>query len=287
MILDRTHSVWAISTGVLSLIAAVLYWIYASTVPGGPGGGTWQGMLFGVSGTICMIYAGLLAGRKKVPKWRIGSALTWTKGHVWMGLLSVPLILFHCRFRWSGTLEQFLMLTYAVVIVSGFYGLALQQVLPRLMSTASPAQAIAPQIGVACKKLKEDTERRVQEVCGSKFLVPLASKSTPDEYSAERELASFYWEHVSSFLSNEVNPLHPLANSTIAAARFSRLKDGVAEGSLREVVERLQLACDERRQLMAQSRIQSWLHGWLCIHVPVSVSLLVLGLIHVLMSIYY
>jgi hypothetical protein len=286
VILDRTHSFWALTTGIASLVATVLYIIYVQTAPAGPSGGTWQGMLFGVSGTCCMIYAGLLAGRKKVPKWQIGSAQTWTKGHIWIGLLSVPFILFHCRFRWGGALEQLLMLTFAIVILSGIYGLALQQVLPRLLSTASPAQAIAPQVAVACKKLRENTELLVQKVCGATFLEPLASGSHTEEYSAQRELASFYWDQASSFLAPEVSPLHPLVNSTFAAARFARLKDGVPE-ELRGVVDEIQLACNERRQLMAQSRIQSWLHGWLCVHVPISVTLLILGLVHVFMSIYY
>ena len=56
---------------------------------------------------------------------------------------------------------------------------------------------------------------------------------------------------------------------------------------LRPVVEELQLACDERRQLFSQTTIHGWLHGWLCIHVPLSVTLLVLGVLHVIMSVYY
>ena len=288
MILDRTHSYWALATGLISLASSFLYWIYVQSSPAGPSGGSWQGMLFGVTGTLCMIYAGLLAGRKKVPRWtwQFGSAQTWTKGHLWLGLLSVPLILFHCGFHWGGSLEQFLMLTFAIVILSGIYGLALQQVLPRMLSTAAPAQAIAPQIDVACKKLRQNTEIAIQKVCGTKFLEPLTTATHASEYSAERELASFYWNQAASFLESKVDRLHPLANSTFATARFARLKEGVPE-ELRTVVDELQFACDERRQLMAQSRIQSWLHGWLCIHVPVSLTLLVLGLVHIIMSIYY
>lgn len=286
MILDRTHSYWALSTTIAAIVATALYCIYAQTVPGGPTGGSWQGMLFGVTGTACMIYAGLLAGKKKVPKWRIGTAQTWTKGHIWIGLLSVPLILFHCRFRWAGTLEQFLMLTFAIVILSGLYGLALQQALPRLLSTASPAQAIAPQIDVACKKLLQTTEQNLQKVCGSKFLEPLSAREHDHEYSAERELAAFYWNQAAPFFDPNVDRRHPLVNATFATARFARLKDSVPE-EIRGVVEELQLACDERRQLISQSTIQSWLHGWLCVHIPLSLTLLVLGLLHVVMSVYY
>ena len=288
VILDRTHSYWALTTGLLAIVASGLFWAYVQfDAPTGPSGGSWQGMLFGVAGSLCMVYAGLLAGRKKVPKWRIGSAQTWTKGHLWIGLLSVPLILFHCGFRWSGPLEKLLMIIFAIVILSGIYGLALQQVLPRLLSSTAPAQAIAPQVNVACKKLRQSTELAIQKACGSKFLQPLSRVAHDGEYSPELEVASFYWNQASSFLDPDGSRMHPLANSTFASARFQRLKEGIVAEELRSVVDELQLACDERRQLMAQSTIQNWLHGWLCIHVPISFMLLVLGLIHAVMSIYY
>lgn len=286
MILNRSHYYWALATFLLGLIATVLYAMSVQSSPSGATGGSWQGMMFGVAGTACMVYAGLLAGRKSVPKWRIGTAQTWLRGHIWVGLLSVPLILFHCGFRWGGILEQLLLATFAIVILSGLYGLALQQVLPRLMSTMAPAEAMAPQIHVACQKLRQSTETAVQQVCGAKFREPLSPAAHHTDFLAERELAAFYWNQLASFLDATGNRMHPLANPTLAAARFARLKETVPE-QFRSVVEELQSACDERRQLLAQSRIQDWLHGWLCIHVPLSVTLLVLGVLHVVMSIYY
>jgi hypothetical protein len=286
VIVDRTHSYWALTAGLIALVASVLYGIDIQSRQAGPFGGSWQGMIFGVLGTLCMIYAGLLAGRKKVPKWQIGSAQVWTKGHIWIGLLSVPLILFHCRFRWGGTLEHVLLVTFAIVILSGIYGLGLQQILPRLLTTVSPAQAIAPQVNVACQKLRQKTELIIQKCCGAHFLEALSPAGRSISYSGEYELALFYWNQAAGFLEPNADRFHPLANSTIAAARFSRLKESVPE-QIRSVVDELQLACDERRELMVQSRIQGWLHGWLCIHVPLSMTLLVLGILHVIMSIYY
>lgn len=286
MILDRTHYHWAVTTFLLMLVASILYWVAVSQSPSPPTGGSWQGMMFGVAGTACMIYAGLLAPRKTVPKWRVGRAQTWLKGHIWVGLLSVPLILFHCGFKWGGTLEQALLGTFAIVILSGLFGLALQHVLPRLLSNSAPAQAIAPQIDVACQKLRQATEITVQRACGPAFMDYLTAPSQSAGFSAERELSAFYWEQLAGFLDPGDHRKHSLANPTLAAARFSRLKDSVPE-QMRDVVDELHMACNERRQLLAQTRIQGWLHGWLCIHVPVSVTLLILGLLHAVMSVYY
>ena len=313
MIVDRSHVKWALTTAGLTLLAFMLYWIYARSEPNGPSGGSWQGMLFGLAGTGCMVYAGLLAWRKKIPKWQIGSAKTWLRGHIWISLLSVPLILCHSGFRWGGPLEFGLMLTFAVVILSGIYGLAIQQILPRVMTSNVPAQAIAPQLDVACERLRRSTELAVQKACESNFLEPLSDRSRRPEatesavasteinssmggvqvkrpphtaFSPKLELSTFYWDQLNSFLSSDANRSHDLANPTLAAARFGRLRESVTE-DLQPAIDEMESACDERRQLLFQSRLYGWLHGWLHLHVPFCLTLLVLGLLHIITAIYY
>ncbi|PYN69484.1 MAG: hypothetical protein DMD90_02765, partial [Candidatus Rokuibacteriota bacterium] len=75
---------------------------------------------------------GLLGARRKVPTWRLGRATTWMKGHLWLGLLSYLLILYHSGLAWGGTLTLVLMLLFTIVIASGIYGVLLQQFMPRL-----------------------------------------------------------------------------------------------------------------------------------------------------------
>ena len=315
MIVDRSHFSWASWCIGVTFGALVLYWAYAQTEPNGPSGGSWQGMLYGVAGTGCMVYAGLLAWRKTVPKWQVGTAKIWLRGHIWIGLLSVPLILGHCGFRWGGLLEKSLMVTFGLVILSGIYGLAVQQLLPRLMTSTSPAQAIAAQLDVACDRLRRSTEIAVQQACGTTFLEPLSTKSkNPDlagnaaagaamnssqggiasqkqldhpTFSPTLEVAKFYWEQLDTFLRSDANVSHDLANPTLAAARFARLEESVTGDELPRVIKEMQAACDERRQLLSQASVHWWLHGWLNIHVPLSVTLLVLGLCHIITAIYY
>src|ERR1041385_8240066 len=95
MIIDRTHRAWiGMSTGVF-VLAAIAYAWYSSVSPSGPRGGSAAGLAFGIAGYALMLFAGLLGARKKVPTLRIGRAQTWMRGHLWLGLLSFPLILFH------------------------------------------------------------------------------------------------------------------------------------------------------------------------------------------------
>lgn len=286
VILDRKHRLWGLCTAAIALLAALHYWFFTWWMLNGTSGGSWQGMWYGFAGSACMIYAGLLSGRKAVPKWRVGSSQTWLRGHLWMGLLSVPLILLHCGFRWGGLLEQILLVVFFAVICSGIYGLALQQFLPRMMSQAVPAQAIAPQIGMACQKLRDSLEQKLQKVCGPAFLDALQSSRERQNYSPELELARFYWDVARNYLSPDATAGHELANPTLATARFERLRESLPE-QFWNTVEQLRRGCDERRQLLSQSGLHLWLHGWLLLHVPLSVILLVLGLLHAVLAVYY
>ena len=49
----------------------------------------------------------------------------------------------------------------------------------------------------------------------------------------------------------------------------------------------LEAICQERRAYAEQERIHHWLHGWLLLHIPLSLALLVLGTLHAILSLYY
>ena len=94
-----------------------------------------------------MLFAGLLGARKKVPIWRIGRAQAWMRGHLWLGFLSFPLILFHSGFRFGVGLTRALMWLYLLVFVSGIVGAILQHFMPRLTTQRIPLETIYEQIG--------------------------------------------------------------------------------------------------------------------------------------------
>ncbi len=138
MRIDRSHRPWAAVTLAALVTATAVYAIFAVRSPSGPRGGSALGLAFGIAGYALMLYAGLLGARKKVPVWRIGRAQTWMRGHLWLGLLSFPLILFHGGFAFRGPLTAVLMLLFFIVIGSGIAGAALQHYLPRDDDRTSP-----------------------------------------------------------------------------------------------------------------------------------------------------
>ncbi len=193
MILDKTHRSWALVSAVILAVAIASYMVYVrSFAPSGPKGGSLMGLIYGMLGTAMMVFAALLAARKLVPTWRIGSAQFWLRGHIWLGTLSVVFILFHSGFGWGGLLENWLWITFIVVIATGFFGLLLQQLLPRLLTTRIPLETFGAQLPYLCRRSQLLSDRLVAEQCGKLNvdddpLFPLFQKLAEFGQTAKRE----------------------------------------------------------------------------------------------------
>ena len=109
-------------------------------------GGTPLGLWFGAISLAIFVFAALLSLRKKIPLWRVGTVQRWLRAHIWLTLLTIPLILLHSGFRLGGPMTTLLMALYALVMVSGIYGLFLQHLMPRLMKERLPAETVFEQI---------------------------------------------------------------------------------------------------------------------------------------------
>ena len=113
MLIDRTHKPWFVGSAVIGAIAGSAYWALSHAMPHGVTGGSVAGLLFGIVGSVMMVFAALLAVRKRLPTWRVGSAQWWLRGHLWLGTLGFVLILFHSGFGWGGLLENLLLAEHA------------------------------------------------------------------------------------------------------------------------------------------------------------------------------
>jgi len=109
-------------------------------------GGTPLGLWFGSISLGIFVFAVLLSLRKKIPLWRVGTVQRWLRAHIWLTILTIPLVILHSGFRLGGPMTTFLMVLYAIVMVSGFYGLFLQHVMPRMMKERLPAETVFEQI---------------------------------------------------------------------------------------------------------------------------------------------
>lgn len=298
MRIDRTHRPWLIATLLILVASSILYIPYVLSTPSGPRGGTAIGLTYGIVGYAFMLYAGLLGARKKVPIWRIGRAQTWMRGHLWLGLVSLPLILFHGGFAWRGPLTALLMVLFFIVVISGIAGAALQHYMPLLMTTRVPMETIYEEIPHVRAQLREEAEQLVVSICGpiEESAVLSSNKRLEDSPAIatlveieQEEKARFrdaYINSVRPFLANPEAPGVELAEPRRAAEIFASLRH-LLPNSIHPVLADLENICDEQRQLNQQIRIYGWLHGWLLVHVPLSIVLLVLGGVHAFMALRY
>ncbi|MGH9710520.1 MAG: hypothetical protein ACRD37_08230, partial [Candidatus Acidiferrales bacterium] len=156
-----------IAAAVLLAIATAIYIPYAFNSPQGPRGSSAIGLSFGIAGFALMLFAGLLGARKKFPVWRVGRAQTWMRGHLWLGLVSLPIILFHAGFHMRGTLTLVLMILFFIVVASGIFGAVLQIYIPRRITIEVPMETIYEQIDHVRAQLREEADQLATAACGS------------------------------------------------------------------------------------------------------------------------
>lgn len=276
----RGHGKWFAFFLLVLLASSIYYWHYARTAPNGPTGGSWAGLAYGILGTACMLFAGAFNWRKKFPNARwLGDAQFWMRGHIWLGTLSLPLIFFHSGWRFGGLVETVLMMVVFAVWLSGVFGLIMQQYLPKSLMTRVNAEAMYQQVGEVCRQLRLSADEDMRKKCGDLF--------DPKAANAElTHLKQFYVLHVRPFLQEEYNKSSRLSNVSEADAMFDAIRNSVND-KLHPDLEKLQQMCNERRDLESQRQMHGWLHKWLYIHIPLSMTLLVMAVIHIISALWY
>ncbi len=241
-------------------------------------GGTPLGLIFGSVAFLIFLFASALGIRKKKRTWPIGSVQFWLKAHIWLTVLTIPLVLLHCGFHSGGAHTTALMLLYGVVMGSGFFGLALQQFMPRLMAEKLPREVVFEQIPHLRSQLL-DTAKKLRESLAKSQPVPASpSISRSGIYagvdSSVEILIRFLDRECLPYLAAKRGERHTLGSERIAGGIFNKLRLNVDE-QWKPRVDAMQTWCAERRLMDLQTKLQHWLHGWLLIHVPSSVALLV------------
>jgi hypothetical protein len=246
-------------------------------------GGTPLGLIFGSVAFLIFLFAAALGIRKKKRTWPIGSVQFWLKAHIWLTVLTIPLVLFHCGFHSGGTQTTWLMILYAIVMASGFFGLALQQFMPRMMAERLPREVVFEQIPYIRNQLLDAAKKMRDALAKSQPVAAVASPSGPSatvaEDSSVQALVRFLDRECLPYLSAKRGGRHALGSERMALNIFSRLRLNIGE-QWHPRVERMQDWCAERRLMDLQTNFQHWLHGWLLIHVPSSFALLILTAWH-------
>ena len=162
----REHLPWIIGCSIVCVAAGACYAAEVVRTGSWITGSSALGFALGALGGGIIVFEMLIWPRKKMRKWRIGRVKVWMRADVWLGLLCLPLLILHSGFYFDNPLGNVLTTLLAIVIVSGLYGLILQNVLPKQMLEDLPAETIHSQIGRVAWYSLQDAERLVSETCG-------------------------------------------------------------------------------------------------------------------------
>jgi hypothetical protein len=315
MRIDATQQRWAIASAIIFIAGLASYIFYARNSMQGARGGSPVGLMFGVLGFAFMLFAAALGVRKRVPIWRLGRAQAWMRGHLWLGTLSLPIILFHGGFHFGGTLTRLLMWLLIFTVVSGICGAALQHYIPRVMTADVPLETIYDELGHVRNLLLEEADHAMESLCGTigtrktsaqeiqraggfTAMRPMAAGAKTggavaaapeivllsDEESAP--LRRFYLNEVRPFLERPAERRPLLSDAGKAQFGFAGVRT-LLPARAHATIDDLQEICDEARQLQKQQQLHRWLHLWLLVHIPVSLALIVLGGVHAVMALKY
>lgn len=300
----KSHRPWAWLFLLGTLGLGVWFFLAGHGQAEWPGGSSMVGLICGLVGGAIILFEFALWLRKKVRVWRLGKAQSWLRAHIWLGLLSVPVLVFHSGLRLGGPLSAVLLILLLIVVASGLLGLWLQSLLPRRLLEEFPAEQIAGHIARRCVELEKEAERIVTVVCGlgpagkekdeeeGAFLQlggakqAAAAVKLPPGIAGAEPLARFFTDTAQPFLRQGSRANSLLSHVGGAASMFDHLRaqlppDAHGPASLLEDL------CTQRRQLDQQSRLHTLLHCWLWLHFPLSVALVLLMFLHIFVAFKY
>ena len=306
MRIDETHRKWFIGSVAALLLALAMYVPYSRSTPQGANGGTAAGLTYGSIASACMLFAGLLGARKKVPVWRVGRAQAWMRGHLWLGFISFPLILFHSGFHFGVGLTKALMWLFVVVLASGLVGAVLQHFMPRLTTQRVALETIYEQIGSVRSQLVAEAQTLIEEA--SSALAGSVSQATEQQRAAAAsagtiggltvasgmqvdegagvQLQEFFRREMQPYIAKGGSNGKTLADRNQSQAMFQQLRL-LMPPNLHPAIDDLENICEEKRELDLQTQYHRILHAWLLVHIPASYALLVLGAVHAVMALRY
>lgn len=271
-------------------------WPVRSSSPGGVCCGC-------VAGAIVLFEMAILP-RRWLRRRRLGAAKLWMQLHIWLGLVSVPVVLVHSGFRLGGPLPAATLVLFLLVVLSGVWGLALQQWLPQKMLADVPGETVASQVDFTGDHHAQEAARLIAslvEVSGVGDAAPTpqarggyggASVAVAQlrppllTGAAAADLRQFSQRELLPYLRGGRRSGSALQARAEVERRFARLRE-LTPPDAGPVLERLEALCDLRRQWDVLGRLQFWLHNWVLVHLPLSACMTGLMLLHAVRALKY
>ena len=165
------------------------------------------------------------------------------------------------------------------------------------MTKQVPYETIYAEIPVIRGQLLDEADVKVAEVTGIQMSSSAVTSAAEEsggvivtlvqmEEDVRNELTRFYNQELRPFLEKPGGKGCEIAERTNSVALFANLKTLLPD-EIHPVIADLESICEEKRQLDHQIVLHRLLHGWLFIHAPLSLALLIMGAIHAVIALTY
>ncbi|MCG8648981.1 MAG: hypothetical protein MI861_04065, partial [Pirellulales bacterium] len=279
-------------------------------------GGSAAGLTCGVVAGLIIVFEMLLSPKKWARRFKfLLPAKYWMAAHLWLGIASLPLAIAHSGMTMGGWLPATFLVLFILTIVSGVFGWCVQSILPKWMLRHLPAETIYGQIDHVSEVMVEDARYMLVAACGPKTQGDFAVDHAPQLVGQDaiivgaqrtvgrtvgrtaetrrmkeaREDSEQLWTayaEIKPFLEAGASVDSPVSRRPQAAQWFERLRSVCGDAS-QETINTLEKMCDQRRQFDTQQVVHRLLHGWLPIHIGLSVAVLGLLIAHVWTALKY
>lgn len=237
-------------------------------------GGSKMGIIYGIISLFLMLLLVFFGVRKRWYRSSWGKVENWLQSHIYLGILSLLVILAHTGFRFQDRIAIALFIVITTVIVSGIFGSILYVTVPRML-TEVESNLTAVEISDNLNQL-------------SKTMARISSNKSPT------------FQKIYQGLMADSTPKALAGWRLILGGGRKRILD--KKGEWTQLVGLVQKEeQDELRQLLVVSRQHKELHlrllmqqkyrnvlqFWLFMHLPLSIAMLVLIFAHIFGVFYY
>jgi len=255
---------------VILVLAFLTLTFFSEVTPGN----LW-GLTFGTIATLLFAAVALYGVRRrtmnKSSKLKLGNSNTWLQIHLYGGTLFLLLMFMHISFTLpQGAFNWWLWSLSVWVVFSGLVGVVLQKWIPRLLSSALTIEVRNDRIDELVKELREKAEA---EAANSPAAIKDLYERTIAGDMTKPTLRWTYFTDITGGIQGKIRQMDYLK-------QFLSEDDKKKLGKL-EMLYRSKLECD------AHYTLQKPLRLWLITHLPVSIVLFTLVLIHLFVVFYY
>ena len=265
MAIARSGRLWRPIFFVALIALSASYYLYARREF--PHGGSNWGLGYGIAGTLLILLLAFFGIRKRWYRSTFGTLEQWMQSHIYLGLLVLVILIFHTGMRFHDRIAVATLILVIVVVASGILGAILYVTVPRLLTEVESNLTV------------EEMSDQLNQL--ARAMARIASGRS----------AAF--QRIHDELTRQTTP-RGLAGWRLLVSRGRRAKQEAADWTRlialvpkeeQEDLRQMLVLSRQRKELLLrlvyQQRYKNVLEAWLYIHVPFTIALLVMAVVHI------